>query len=494
MYDRDTGYSAERLRKTEALRALGVDPYPAAAFHPTITVAAVHANADALQGQSLRLAGRLTGRRDMGKVTFADLLDQGSRLQLFLRRPDLSALDAQALDLLDLGDFLGVEGPLFRTRSGEVTLQVTHLSVLAKASEPIPLGKTSEQGVHEALADPGKLARQRHVALAADPATRQRFVQRHRILREIRRYFDEEGFVEVETPILGNAYSGAAARPFRTDVNALDSEMFLRISPECNLKRVLCGGIDKVYEIGRNFRNEGIDATHNPEFTMMEWYEAYSDYLHQMQRFETLVPRLAEAVRGTTRLTFRGRSLDLAAPWRRLPVIDALREEIGLDLLQVEAADMAGVLDRCHPQGRAAVPTAATWGDGVMALFEALIEPKLWEPTFVMDHPLDVSPLTKRHRGQPRLVERFEPMIGGMEIGNAYSELNDPWEQYQRLAGQQAGRDEVYDLDTDFLAAMAHGMPQAGGSGLGIDRIVMLLTEAPSIRDVMLFPLVTAGK
>lgn len=485
-------YARERARKVAELRALGVDPFPPAAFHPGTAVATIQADPERwiADGSLIRIAGRLVGRRDMGKVTFADMLDQGSRIQLFIRRPDMDDLETKVLDLLDLGDFVGCDGTVFRTRAGEVTVAVSKLTVLAKAAQSIPIGKASAGGIHDALADSGKIARQRHVALNADPTVRRRFVDRASILREIRRYFEEEGFLEVETPTLGTAYGGAAARPFTTHVNSLDTDLYLRISPECNLKRILCGGIDKVFEIGRNFRNEGIDASHNPEFCMMEWYEAYSDYRHQMERFETLIPRLADVVNGSTRVIFRGRPLDLAAPWRRMPVIDALREEISTDLLEVEAADMPRVVAMFHPAGNEALAVGASWGDGVMALFESLIEPRLWEPTFVMDHPLDISPLTKQHRANGRLVERFEPMIGGMEIGNAYSELNDPWEQFARLAGQQKGREENYDLDADFLDAIAHGMPQAGGSGLGIDRIVMILTGAQSIRDVMLFPLV----
>lgn len=487
----DGAFATERRQKLDKLREAGIDPYPAAAWHRSHTVGAVVDDPAGLEasGEPVRLCGRLTARRKMGKAGFADLLDQGQRIQLYFNRAELPEEVWAVWSGLDIGDFVGVEGPLFRTRTGELSLDVKTCTLLGKASQLLPIGKTSATGTHEALADAGKLARMRHVNLIAEPDLRDRIIARARVLREIRRYFDEAGFIEVETPVLGMHYGGAAAEPFTTHLKAQDRDMFLRISPECALKRALCGGLERIYEIGRNFRNEGIDASHNPEFTMMEWYQAYSDYREQMTHFETLIPRLAEIVTGSTTVSFRGRDLDLAAPWRRLPVLDAVQEATGLDMRTVPVEDLAKVYGEHHPEGAEAVPDHATWGDGVMGLFEALVEPKLWEPTFVMDHPLDVSPLTKVHRDDPRLVERFEPIIAGMEVGNAYSELNDPWEQYKRLKEQSEGREENYDLDLDFVLAMCHGMPQAGGSGLGIDRLVMLLTDAPTIREVMLFPM-----
>jgi lysyl-tRNA synthetase class 2 len=362
---------------------------------------------------------------------------------------------------------------------------------LGKASHPIPLPKQHGNRVFDAVTDKGTLYRHRHIDLVCNPASREIFIQRSRIIRGIRRYLDEEGFIEVETPIVGQAYGGAAARPFETRVNALDEQMFLRISPECALKRILCGGINKVYELGKNFRNEGIDASHNPEFTMVEWYEAYSDYLEQMVRFETLVARLCEEANGTSRITYRGRSLDLTPPWPRLPMLGALRDVAGIDVGSASAEDMPAIFAEHHPDAEDGLPAPLTWGGAVVALFEALVEPNLWDPVFVMDHPVEISPLTKRHRCDARLVERFEPMIAGMEVGNAYSELNDPVEQYNRLVSQQVSRDDTYDLDEEFLQAVAHGMPPAGGTGLGVDRIVMILTGAESIRDVVFFPFVS---
>ncbi|HEX9940689.1 MAG TPA: lysine--tRNA ligase [Thermoanaerobaculia bacterium] len=493
MYENAHPLVSERLRKVQELRDLGIDPYPQAAYPPTHTLAAIRRSADVLaaDGARVRIAGRILARREMGKVVFLDLLDDGARLQVYCSRPDLGERAWRVLDLLDLGDFVGVEGPVFYTRSGELSVQVESMTVLGKASHPIPLPKQQGERAFGAVSDRGTLYRHRHVDLVANPASREVFLTRSRVIRGIRRYLDEEGFVEVETPVLGQAYSGAVARPFVTTVNALDQTMYLRISPECALKRLLCGGLNKVYEIGKSFRNEGIDASHNPEFTMVEWYEAYSDYLHQMQRFETLVARLCEEVHGTTRITRQGRPLDLTPPWRRLPMLEGLREIAGLDLDPVAPEGMPEVFRRHHPAGVVALPEPLTWDGALVELFEALVEPHLWDPVFVMDHPVEVSPLTKRHRTDPRLVERFEPIIAGMEVGNSYSELNDPLEQYQRLVSQQVAREDAYDLDEDFLQAVAHGMPPAGGTGLGVDRVVMILTDARSLRDVILFPLVT---
>lgn len=493
MYENAHPLITERLRKTEELRGLGIDPYPQSAYSPSHTISEIRRSADALAAVQTRvkIAGRILARREMGKVIFLDLLDDGARLQAYFLRPALGEKAWQVLDLLDLGDFVGVEGPVFYTRSGELSVKVEGMTVLGKASHPIPLPKQQGDRAFSAVTDKGLLYRHRHIDLVANAASRETFIARNRIVRGIRRYLDEEGFLEVETPVLGQSYGGAAARPFVTSINALDQTMFLRISPECALKRLLCGGFNKVYEIGKNFRNEGIDASHNPEFTMVEWYEAYSDYLHQMQRFETLVARLSEEVHGTAQITYRDRPLDLTPPWRRLPMLDGLREIAGLDLDEATPEAMPEIFRRHHPAGVAALPEPLTWGAAVVELFEALVEPHLWDPVFVMDHPVEISPLTKRRRDDPRLVERFEPMIAGMEVGNSYSELNDPLEQYERLVSQQVAREDAYDLDEDFLRAVAHGMPPAGGTGLGVDRVVMILTDSRSLRDVILFPLVT---
>ena len=493
MYEHPSEHVAERLRKRKELVALGVDPYPVAAYRPTHSIAGIRSKGEAMacDGARVKIAGRIVARRDMGKVLFIDLLDEGESLQIYLQSCRLDRNTWRAVELLDLGDFVGIEGEVFFTRTAELSVMVEALTVLGKASHPIPLPKKEGGRSFDAVTDKGVLYRHRHIDLVCNQSSRDVFLNRSRIIRGIRRYLDDQGFLEVETPILGNAYGGAAARPFSTRVNALDQEMFLRISPECALKRLLCGGLNKVYEIGKSFRNEGLDASHNPEFTMVEWYEAYSDYLEQMCRFETLVSALSREIRGTTQISYRGRTLDLSPPWRRLPMLDGLRDEAGLDVREARVEDFPSLFRARHPAGESALPQPLTWGTAVVELFQTLVEPHLWGPVFVMDHPVEISPLTKRHRVDQRLVERFEPIVAGMEIGNSYSELNDPVEQYDRLLSQQVARDDAYDLDRDFLDAVAHGMPPAGGTGLGVDRLVMVLTGAASIRDVVFFPLLT---
>ena len=491
MYRNPNKLVAARLQKRDKLISAGVDPYPAAAYAPTHSVSEICRNGDAL-GRStahVKVAGRIVARREMGKLIFVDLNDDGAELQVMIRRRQVGEAAWRTISLLDLGDFIGIDGEMLFTRAGELSVNADTVTVLGKGSHPMPLPKRQGERSFDAVTDKGALYRQRHVDLLCNSATRKVLTNRSRIIAGMRRYLDEEGFLEVETPVLGYAYGGAAARPFVTRLNTLGEDVFLRISPECPLKRILCGGINKVYELGKSFRNEGIDASHSPEFTMLEWYEAYSDYIEQMVRFETLVARLCEEINGTTLITYRGRSLDLTPPWQRLPMLGALRDIAGVDLDSTTADDMPSVFRTHHPERELGLPEPLTWGAAVVELFEILVEPQLWDPTFVMDHPVEISPLTKRHRADRRLVERFEPMIAGMELGNAYSELNDPVEQYNRLVSQQVSRDNAYDLDEAFLQAVAHGMPPAGGTGLGVDRVVMLLTGAESIRDVVFFPL-----
>lgn len=476
-----------RIARIARLQQLGVDPYPAAAYKPSHSVSEAIAAAHRLleTETTLRIAGRVTAWRDMGKSAFLDLSDGDSRLQLFFAIDRLSAEAWSILQLLDIGDLIGVEGQLFRTRRGEMTLDVTSFTVLGKGLAPPPIGKRDAGGnSHQGLADGGRLLRERHVLLQRDAAFRRRIRLRDRLLREVRAYFYAEGFVELDTPILSHAYGGAAATPFETRSKALDAKLYLRVSPECPLKRALCGDLPKVFEIGKNFRNEGIDHSHNPEFLALEWYEAWSDYREQMVRFETLVSRLAMAAANSMVVHFRGRSIDFTPPWPRMRVVDLVAEEVGVAPDDLTLAALVRYWDAeprtgCRPQ---------SWGEFVMAIFETAIEESLTGPVFVIDHPLEVSPLTKRHRSDPRLVERFEPFVLGMEIGNAYSELNDPQEQRKRLEEQDVVRDEKYGVDEAFLSALEHGMPQAGGAGLGLDRIIMVLTDANRLSDVLLFP------
>jgi lysyl-tRNA synthetase class 2 len=478
---------AVRLQHIDALQKMGVDPYPAAAFNPSHSVSAVVQAAETLLGDEARLhiAGRVTGWRDMGKTIFLDLSDGDTRLQIYFAGDRMAARDWETLALIDVGDLIGVDGVLFRTRRGELSLDATMLTVLAKSLAPPPLGKRDASGrSHQALADTGRLLRERHIALQTDADFRRRIRQRDRIIREVRAYFHAEGFVELETPILSHAYGGAAATPFQTYSEALDAKLYLRVSPECQLKRALCGDLPKVFEIGKNFRNEGVDRDHNPEFSAVEWYEAWSDYREQMVRFETLVSRLAMAATSSGIVHFRGEPIDFTPPWPRLRIIDLVADELSVSSDAVTLSALEQYWDAKPHEG----PRPGSWGEFVMAIFEDAVEGSIRGPAFIIDHPVEVSPLTKRHRSDSRLVERFEPFVLGLEIGNAYSELNDPREQRRRLEEQDIVRDERYGLDEPFLQALEHGMPQAGGAGLGLDRIIMILTDAKRLSDVLLFP------
>jgi lysyl-tRNA synthetase class 2 len=477
----------DRAASIDALRAAGVNPYPAAAFPTSMPIGRALLEAhDLIRLETdLRFAGRVSAVRRLGRACFIDILHDNERLQILASVADLTAGDLALLPEIDIGDFIGCEGRLFLTRRGETTLRAVRLRILSKALLCPPIGKRSAHSqVHQALNDTGRLLRERHVALLTDSGLRQRLIQRDRIIREIRNYLHDEGFIEVETPVLSHAYSGAAAKPFVTRSNAVNGDVYLRVAPECYLKRALCGGLSKIFEIGKNFRNEGVDHSHNPEFTALEWYEAYSDYQHQMKRFETLVWRLVNAVQDTGFVRFRGRMLDFSPPWPRLRVTEAVAEAIDVTPEQLTLETVQRACLKLDLQ----VGARMSWGEGVMALFEQLVEPQLWGPVFVIDHPVEISPLTKLHRADSRLVERFEPYAGGMEIGNAYSELNDPIEQRRRLLDQDQARDDCYGVDENFLRAIEHGMPPTGGAGMGIDRVVMLLTGAERLSDIILFP------
>jgi lysyl-tRNA synthetase, class II len=446
------------------------------------------------RGERIRLGGRLVAFRTHGKTAFADLADRSGRIQLYFRRSDLGDDVFALLELLDIGDWLGVEGRTFRTRSGEVTVHVAGFELLAKSLRPLPFGKeeldeaTGERRVYGGFAAIEQRYRQRYADLAVHAEVRDVFVARARVVSALRRFLDDRGYIEVETPVLQPLYGGASARPFLTHHNALDVPLYLRIADELYLKRLIVGGLERVYEIGKDFRNEGIDRTHNPEFTMLEFYEAFADYDDMMKRVESLA---AEAVRtasgGSLQVTFQGVTLDFAPPFRRLRFLDALRER-GIDAAAWDDAELAAAARR------AGVPDADTLSRPKLLdeLFRELVEPHLEQPVFVVDYPRELSPLAKPKRGDPRLVERFELMVAGREIANAFSELNDPFDQRERFEAQmqlrQRGDEEAQQLDEDFLRALEYGMPPTGGVGIGIDRLVMLLTDQPSIRDVILFP------
>lgn len=476
---------AEKRRKLQEMRAAGINPFPYR-FERTGNLAEIRKQFSELEtGEKdtesrFRVAGRLMTLRSMGKASFFNLQDQSGTLQVYVKNEELQDLQRKAFELIDLGDIVGIEGYVFKTQKGELSLHCQHFEVLCKTLEPLPEKFHGVQDIEIKY-------RHRHLDLISDAESREVFTMRSKIISEIRRWMDEQGFLEVETPVLQPIYGGAAAHPFSTHHRALDMKLYLKISPELYLKRLVVGGFEKVYEIGRNFRNEGIDRTHNPEFTMMEWYEAYTDYNDQMSRFETLVSHLANKIHGKTKLSYQGKEIDFTPPWRRLTVADGVREYAKVDVDQATHGDL---LAACRGHG-SAVKETVTKGELIMELFELTVEKHLWQPTFVLDHPVEISPLTKISRKDKRWVERFEPFAAGMEIGNSYSELNDPEEQLNRLKEQESKRvvdEEAHPMDEDFVFAIDSGLPPTGGVGLGVERIVMLLTDRNSIRDILLFP------
>ncbi len=477
---------SEKRRKLHELREAGINPFPYS-YERNSSAGQIKAEFDArLQSgekaldTDIKIAGRLMTLRSMGKASFFNIQDQSGNLQIYIKPEELSPTAQKIFGLLDLGDIVGVQGFVFRTQRGELSLHCKDLQILTKTLEPLP------EKFH-GIADVEIKYRHRHLDLISDLDSRKVFEIRSKIIREIRKFMEAKGFLEVETPVLQPIYGGAAAHPFSTHHRALDMKLFMKISPELYLKRLIVGGFEKVFEIGKNFRNEGIDRTHNPEFTMMEWYEAYTDYNYQMNQFEELISHLAKEITGSTKVMFQGQEIELAAPWRRLTVFEGIREYAKLD---PEKATDAEIFETNRKLGSEAKKPRSR-GEMLMELFELSAEKHLVQPTFVMDHPVEISPLTKIHRKDSRLVERFEPFIAGMEIGNSYSELNDPEEQYQRLKEQEAKRvvdEEAHPMDEDFIHAIDTGMPPTGGVGLGIERIVMLLTDRPSIRDIILFP------
>ena len=483
----------QRLQKLKAIRELGVEPYPYR-FDPTHDSTDIVAAFDELEETKapVAVAGRLMVMRGHGKAAFADLRDAKGRLQIYVRL-NVVGDDAFALwKQLDIGDFIGVRGPVFRTRTGEMTVQVELLELLSKSIRPRPVPKEEvrdgEHVVHDAFSDKELRYRRRYLDLALNPDVQQVFRKRSAIVSAIRAFLDARGFLEVETPALQPLYGGASARPFVTHHNALDMSLYLRISDELYLKRLIVGGLERVYEIGKDFRNEGIDRTHNPEFSMLELYQAYADYGDMMDISEALYASVAQTVNGTTQVTYQGQEIDLAPPWPRIPMLDAIKQHGDVDVAGSSDADL---LTACKRFGSDLEPGAER-GVLINALFEVCVEPHLIQPTFIIDYPVAVSPLAKRHRSNPDLTERFEVFINGWECANAFSELNDPLDQRQRFEHQMAlkaqGDEEAQVLDEDYMRAMEHGMPPTGGLGVGVGRMVMLLTDQPSIRDVILFP------
>ncbi len=474
---------ALRKEKLERLRSSGVDPYPAR-FHRTHTAqqAAALPDSAAARDQPVAVAGRVTAMRHMGKATFVDLRDGSGRIQAYVKQESVGVPAYDMLREIDLGDFLGVTGTPFRTKTGEPTVEAHALTVLAKALRPPP------EKWH-GLSDVEVRYRQRYLDLMANAEVRDTFTTRSRVISAIRRFMDARGYLEVETPILQASAGGAAARPFITYHNTLDREFYLRIALELHLKRLVVGGFDRVYEIGRIFRNEGASTKYNPEFTMLESYQAYADYSDLMQMVEEMISSVAQEVLGATRVPYGDTEINFSPPWPRIPLRDAIREHSGIDF--EDYLDAESMREAVAQRG-IAVDERLGRGKLIDELLSAHVEPKLLQPTFLIDYPVELSPLAKRKPDNPRLVERFELFIAGREVGNAYTELNDPIDQRQRLLEQArlkaAGDEEVELADEDFLVALEHGMPPTAGLGIGIDRLVMALTGNASIREVILFP------
>lgn len=478
-----------RLEKLQALRDKGMDPFAIERYERTHLAEQIVSGFDQLDGTEVSVAGRIVSFRPMGRASFAHLQDPSGRIQIYIKS-DVVGPDAYELvNALDIGDIIGAVGTVGKTRTGEVTVFVTAFQILAKSLRPIPIGKQKGDQEWYTLEDVEQRYRQRHLDLIVNPDVRDVMVKRSRIIHAIREFLDQEGFMEVETPVLQAVAGGAAAKPFNTYYNALDHEFHLRISLELYLKRLIVGGFEKIYEIGRVFRNEGLSTRHNPEFTLLELYQAYTNLEGMMDLVERMFVYVCEKIYGGKTLTYQGRTVDLTPPWRRLPLLEGIRQYADVqpeEFRTLETAKAAGE--------RLGLPMEkeTTIGGIVDKIHERFVQPNLIQPTFVTDYPIDISPLAKKDPDNPSLTRRFEPYIIAQECGNAFSEINDPLDQRERFveqAKQRAmGDEEAHPMDEDFLRALEYGMPPTGGLGVGIDRMVMLFTDSPSIRDVILFP------
>ncbi|MBS4073136.1 lysine--tRNA ligase [Algoriphagus aquatilis] len=487
----------ERRKDREELYALGINPYPAESFHINVTAEDIHRNYEnnKTDYKDISIAGRLMSRRIMGSASFGEIQDSTGRLQFYVRRDDICSGEDSTLyntvfkKLLGIGDFVGLKGYIFTTQTGEISLHVTELKVLSKAVKPLPIVKRDEEGnVYDGFTDPEQRYRQRYVDLTVNPEFKKTFITRSKIISNMRRYFDDHGWLEVETPILQSVHGGAAARPFQTHHNTLDMPLFLRIANELYLKRLIVGGFDGVYEFGKMFRNEGMDRTHNPEFTSMEIYVAYKDYVWMMEMVEELLEKVTESIHGKTVVKVGGKEIDFAGPYRRLTMFDSIKEYAGVDVSEM---DEEGLRKVCAELG---IEVDASMGKGKLIdeIFGAKVEANLVQPTYITDYPIEMTPLAKKHRTKAGLVERFELFVNGKEIANAYSELNDPIDQRERFEEQlklaARGDDEAMAMDEDFLRSLEYGMPPTAGLGIGIDRLTMLLTDNSTIQEVLFFP------
>ena len=473
-----------RRDKLKELQEQGRDPFTITKFDRTNTAGEIKANYDSFEEKTVSVAGRIIAKRIMGKASFCTIQDSDEKIQSYVSINDLGEESYKEFKTWDIGDIIGITGFVFKTRTEEISVHAKEVTLLSKSLRPLP------EKFH-GLKDTDLRYRQRYVDLIMNPEVKNTFIMRSNIIKEIRNILDEKGYLEVETPILNTISGGATAKPFITHHNTLDLDMYLRIATELNLKRLIVGGYDKVYEIGRIFRNEGMDIRHNPEFTSIELYAAYQDYHDMMDITEEIVSKCAMKVCGTTKINYQGQDIDLTPSWRRVTMIDSIKEACGVDFNEIQTDEEAVKLAE-ERKMEFADETKKTRGDVIAMFFDEYVEKTLIQPTFVYDYPVEISPLAKRKQSDPRLTERFEAFIGGREYGNAFSELNDPIDQYERFKKQvearDAGDDEAGMMDDDFINALEYGMPPTGGLGIGIDRLIMLLTDAPSIRDVLLFP------
>jgi len=488
----------EQIRRAslDELRKLGINPYPAAEYKTNVFAQDILDNFSPEKNnfQDVCLAGRIMGRRIMGNASFAELMDSSGRIQIYIRRDDVSPGEDKTMyntvfkRLLDIGDIIGVKGHVFKTQMGETTVHVDEFTVLSKSIRPLPIVKEKDGVLFDAVTDPEMRYRQRYVDLIINPQVRDVFRKRTQIIQSMRELFNSKGYLEVETPVLQPIPGGAAAKPFITHHNALDMPLYLRVANELYLKRLIVGGFEGVYEFAKDFRNEGMDRTHNPEFTVMEIYIAYKDYNWMMVFTEELVKKAALDLHGKTEIIYGDKLINLNPPFKRISMTDAIMENTGIDISGMDEAGLRGVCDKLD------VPNTASMGKGKLIdeLFSAKCEHNYIQPTFIIDYPTETSPLTKMHRSKPGVTERFELMINGKEIANAYSELNDPIDQMERFQDQlrlsEKGDDEAMFIDLDFIRALEYGMPPTSGMGIGIDRLTMILTNQPSIQDVLLFP------
>lgn len=490
-------FHEELLQKREELLGKGTNPYPYS-FPFTHTLKEIQEQAEKLlEKDDVKVAGRVTAMRRQGKkVFFVDVEDFDGHIQAYLRESDLTAPAWETVLMLDMGDWIGVTGKVFKTKTGELTVWAKDFTLLCKSVIRVPFGKTKGEKTYYQLSDAEMVYRQRYLFWITNKSARQVMVARAKAITEVRKFMESRGFLEVLTPTIELIYGGAAARPFETNIHALsDQKAYLRISPELALKKFIVGGFPKVYTICQNFRNEGIDRLHNPEFTMMEWYEILTDYNYQMKQFEELVATVVEKVTGSPKLNYQGTDLDFTPPWKRITMYEALEQIGNVDVTKLSDEDLVKKVKELDPKW--AIPQPFSRGHLVAFLFETLCEKKLIQPTIVYDYPVEISPLTKLKRGNPALVERFEPYVMGVEIGNAYSELTDPVEQYERLRAQrQYDEDSMkkdgavhHPVDTNFVDAIGFGMPPTGGVGLGIDRLIMFVTNQPTLRDIIPFPM-----